>query len=55
MDKIEFSTFPKNKADALTLLYLSKQDLRELTPAQLADEYTRIHKEIFARLTQNTR
>jgi hypothetical protein len=42
----EFSTFPKDKTSALTMLYLEKQDLSYLSPAELAEKYDEIYKEI---------
>ncbi|KXB35755.1 hypothetical protein CYJ27_08070 [Aerococcus christensenii] len=38
--------FPKNKQEALTLLYLQNQDLSTIAPKQLVDKYELVYKEI---------
>lgn len=38
-DKINFSTFPSNKIEALAMLYLQNQDLSNLSPEEVCDEY----------------
>jgi hypothetical protein len=47
-DTVTLSTFPANRTEALTLLYLQNQNLTNVTPEQLADLYKetqdRIHK-----------
>lgn len=47
-DKINLSTFPANKTEALAFLYLQSQDLSDLAPEQIYDKYeeayTKIHK-----------
>lgn len=52
----EFYTFPANRVEALTILYLEKQDLSDCSPEQLADLYlevhTRISREFVARAAQ---
>lgn len=39
MDKIELSTFPSNKNEALTILYLQNQDLSGKTPEEIYELY----------------
>lgn len=38
-DNTNLNTFPSNKAEALTMLYLQNQDLSGLTPQELVDKY----------------
>lgn len=45
-DKIKLQTFQGNRIDALTMLYLENQDLSKLTPAELAEKYHEVYKEI---------
>lgn len=45
-DSINLSTFPSNKIDALTLLYLEQQNLSDLTPEELVDKYIEVHNKI---------
>lgn len=45
-NRIEFSTFPNSKVSALTILYLEKQDLSNLTPEDLADKYQEVYERI---------
>ena len=40
------SEFPSNKTEALTMLYLSKQDLSNVSPEELAAMYVEIHDKI---------
>lgn len=49
----ELNTFPKNKNDALTMLYLEKQDLSGYTPEQLVDLYEEVYKQIDTRFKEN--
>lgn len=50
--KVSLSTFPSNRFDALTILYMQNQDLSSKTPEDLANMYEevrdRIHKEFDA-------
>ena len=39
-------TFPKNKLDALTMLYLKNQDLSSLTPEKLFELYEKTYQKI---------
>ena len=41
--------FPANSAEALAMLYLQNQDIRELSPEQLADLYDDTVNKIIAR------
>lgn len=46
MDKVELSTFPSSKTEALTMLYLSQQDLTRYQPKELAAMYAVTYNEI---------
>ena len=46
MSKSELKTFPNNKYSALTMLYLEKQDLSDLTPEELADKYNEVYEKL---------
>lgn len=46
MANSEFSTFPSNKTEALTMLYLQNQDLSNLSPEELADKYQKTYDKI---------
>lgn len=46
MSDTSLHTFPKNKYDALTMLYLEKQDLSNLTPEEYLDKYDEVYKKI---------
>ena len=41
-----FHTFPKDKFDALTMLYLKNQDVSELSPEELLDKYDETYERI---------
>ena len=43
-----FRTFPDNKIEALTMLYLQNQDLSELSPEALLDKYDDTYEKIKA-------
>ena len=38
-DKVELKTYPSNRTEALTMLYLQKQDLSDMTPEDLVRLY----------------
>lgn len=38
--------FPSNESEALAMLYIQKQDLSGLSPAQIYDKYYDAYKEI---------
>ena len=40
------SEFPSTKLEALTMLYLQKQDLSHMTPSEFYNEYCRVYNEI---------
>lgn len=42
--------FPNDKASALALLFIEKQDISTLSPAELLDKFDRVHKEISDRM-----
>jgi hypothetical protein len=45
-DSVILKTFPENKVDALTMLYLQSQNLSGLTPSELVLKYEEVHEEI---------
>ncbi|WP_034218453.1 hypothetical protein [Lachnoclostridium phytofermentans] len=49
---ISFSTFPSSKTQALTMLYLQKADISDLTPSQLAKKYDEVYEEISSHYKQ---
>ena len=46
MSDVNLSTFPKNKRNSLTMLYLEKQDISNLSPTELACKYNEVYEEI---------
>lgn len=40
--------FPENSAEALAMLYLQNQDIKGLTPEELADRYDEVVNKIIA-------
>lgn len=42
----ELNSFPRTKAQALTMLYLRNMDLSKLTPTELLEKYNQVLKEI---------
>lgn len=38
-DNVSLHTFPDNKSEALTMLYLQNQDLSNMTPKDIFDKY----------------
>ena len=46
MNDIDLSTFPSNKFEALTMLYLRNQDLTGFTPEELRDKYYEVYSKI---------
>ncbi|GIQ67400.1 hypothetical protein DUZ99_02280 [Xylanibacillus composti] len=54
-DKIELKTFPTSKVTALTMLYLEKQDLSDITPEELADKYSEVYIRINKRFSEQSR
>lgn len=51
MSETKLSTFPSNKLEALTMLYLENQDLSKTTPEELVDVYHETLKKIKDRST----
>ena len=49
------SEFPKGERSALTMLYLQKQNLSDLTPTQLMDKYFEVYQEISSRYLEVTK
>ena len=54
MEPLNAQTFPKNEAEFLTMLYLQKEDISDLTPEELVDRYLEISSTISQRLNQKT-
>lgn len=50
-DNVEF--FPARKTEALTMLYLQKQDLTGLSPKDLANKYEEVLDEIKEQFKEN--
>lgn len=46
MSDFASQSFPSNKLEALTMLYMQKQDLTRLTPYQLLDKYYEIYEQL---------
>lgn len=46
MSDTQLNTFPSNRFEALTMLYLQNQDLSNLTPSELSQKYIEVLKEI---------
>lgn len=56
MNDVNFSTFPSNRTEALTMLYLQQQNLSDLSPEELTQRYFEVFKEIrVASLTKSSR
>lgn len=53
MSEIKLNTFPNSKVEALSMLYLENQDLKDLTPEQLVDKYLVVHQKIDKRFREN--
>lgn len=45
-DNINLSSFPSNRIDALTMLYLEKQDISTLSPEELVEKYAEVRNKI---------
>lgn len=43
---IRLDTFPSNRSEALTMLYLQNQDLRDKTPSEIVELYFSVLKGI---------
>ena len=43
---ITLNSFPSTRIEALTMLYLEKQDLSDLTPKELVKKYAEVYSEI---------
>ena len=46
MSDNNLSTFPSNRIEALTMLYLQNQDLSDITPEELLEKYHETYKRI---------
>ncbi|MGH1833380.1 hypothetical protein ABE871_18235 [Enterococcus gilvus] len=45
-DDITLNSFPSNRFEALTMLYLQQQDLKDLSPEELTKKYFEVYKEV---------
>ena len=45
-DDITLNSFPSNRVEALTMLYLQQQDLKDLSPEELTKKYFEVYKEV---------
>lgn len=45
-DDITLNLFPSNRVEALTMLYLQQQDLKDLSPEELIKKYFEVYKEV---------
>ncbi|MDR4971628.1 hypothetical protein [Bacillus toyonensis] len=45
-NNVNLNTFPSNKVQALTMLYLQNQDLTGKSPSEIVDLYTTTSKEV---------
>ncbi|GGC88305.1 hypothetical protein GCM10011573_17390 [Enterococcus wangshanyuanii] len=54
MDNVNLSTFPANKHEALTMLFLQNQDISNLTPEELVNKYKEVYKEIKSTFSTGT-
>ena len=48
MSDCKFSTFPSDPCQALAIIYLQNQDLQDLSPKQLYDQYQAVYNELEA-------
>lgn len=46
MSDINLSTFPSNRIEALTMLYLQNQDFSDITPEKLLEKYLETYERI---------
>ncbi len=51
-DSVNLSTFPSGRVDALTMLYLERQDLSNMSPEELTDMYLEVHSKIITRFSE---
>jgi hypothetical protein len=55
MSDIQLKSFPSTNVEALTMLYLQNQDLSKITPAELAQKYKEVQKEIQSEFSSNSK
>lgn len=53
MADISWSVFPKDRCEALAMLYLQNQDLKGLTPSQIQEKYFSAIKELHQDYSDN--
>lgn len=53
MNKDDFTVFPRNNAEALTMLYLEQLDISDLSPTELAEKYFKVYSEIREYIKRN--
>jgi len=54
MAESNFSTFPPNRIEALTMLYLENQDLSMLSPEDLVVKYREVYEQVKKHLVETT-
>ena len=54
-DRINLSSFPSNRAQALAFLYTQNQDLKGKTPSEIAKIYVSAYNEINSNISDITR
>ncbi|MCM6879545.1 hypothetical protein [Enterococcus faecium] len=45
-DDVTLNSFPSNRIEALTMLYLQQQNLKELSPEELTKKYFEVYKDV---------
>ncbi|MGG0185156.1 hypothetical protein [Bacillus rhizoplanae] len=45
-NNVDLNTFPSNRVQALTMLYLQNQDLTDKSPSEIVDLYLSVTQEI---------
>lgn len=45
-DSVNLNTFPSNRYEALTFLYLQSQDISSLSPEELIEKYYDVYRKI---------
>ncbi|MFC4771901.1 hypothetical protein [Enterococcus hermanniensis] len=45
-EDVTLNSFPSNRIEALTMLYLQQQNLKDLSPEELTKKYFEVYKEV---------
>jgi hypothetical protein len=53
-DNVELKTFPSSRNEALTMLYLQKYDLSNLSPEELVDKYLDVYQQVNKRFSESS-